>query len=128
MPARSFLGRLWLNMAKATFLVCLLLLPGLSMLRAEIKPIYKLTANELQACLHTDAATVQLHRSGLRDVLRFVESRPDLFPTETLEFKKKVLPKAVEENWICHFYHDVEAPLCRLVEVDGKITACPIEY
>lgn len=49
----------------------------------------------------------------------------DLFPTETLEFKKRILPQALEENWICHFYHDVEMPLCRLAEVDGKIT--PIE-
>lgn len=47
----------------------------------------------------------------------------DLYPTETLEFKKRVLPQALEENWICHFYHDVEMPLCRLVEVDGKIKA-----
>lgn len=46
----------------------------------------------------------------------------DLFPTETLEFKKRVLPQAVEENWMCHFYHDVEMPLCRLVEIDGKIS------
>lgn len=51
----------------------------------------------------------------------------DLFPTETLEFKKQILPQAVEENWICHFYHDVEMPLCRLAEVDGKIVAVDIE-
>ena len=47
----------------------------------------------------------------------------DLFPTETLEYKKKILPQAVDEDWICLFYHDVEMPLCRLVEVDGKIKA-----
>ena len=47
----------------------------------------------------------------------------DLFPTETLEFKKKILPQALEENWICHFYHDIDMPLCRLVEIDGKINA-----
>lgn len=45
----------------------------------------------------------------------------DLFPTETLEFKKRVLPQALEENWICLFYHDFEMPLCRLTEEDGKI-------
>ena len=45
----------------------------------------------------------------------------DLFPTETLEFKKRILPQALEENWICHFYHDVEMPLARLTEVDGKL-------
>jgi glyoxylase-like metal-dependent hydrolase (beta-lactamase superfamily II) len=52
----------------------------------------------------------------------------DLYPTETLEFKKKVLPQAVDENWICHFYHDPESPLSRLVELDGKIAAVPTEH
>lgn len=47
----------------------------------------------------------------------------DLFPTETLEFKKRILPQALEENWICHFYHDVDMPLARLTEVNGKISA-----
>ncbi len=51
----------------------------------------------------------------------------DLFPTETLEFKKRILPQALDENWICHFYHDVEMPLCRLAEVNGKIVAVGIE-
>ncbi len=45
----------------------------------------------------------------------------DLYPTETLEYKKKILPQAVSENWICLFYHDFEMPLCRLTEIDGKI-------
>ena len=49
----------------------------------------------------------------------------DLYPTETLEYKKRILPVAVKENWICHFYHDVEMPLCRLEETDGKIR--PVE-
>jgi glyoxylase-like metal-dependent hydrolase (beta-lactamase superfamily II) len=48
----------------------------------------------------------------------------DLYPTETLEFKKQILPKAVKENWICLFYHDFEMPLCRLAEKDGKIQVC----
>ncbi|HEV7699405.1 MAG TPA: MBL fold metallo-hydrolase [Pyrinomonadaceae bacterium] len=51
----------------------------------------------------------------------------DLYPTETLEFKKRVLPQALEENWICHFYHDTEIPLGRLAEVNGKITAIALE-
>jgi len=45
----------------------------------------------------------------------------DLYPVETLAFKKRILPRAVEENWICLFYHDIDVPLCRLKEVDGKI-------
>ena len=50
----------------------------------------------------------------------------DLYPTETLEFKKRILPKAVKENWICLFYHDFETPLCRLAEIEGKIKAVEI--
>ena len=47
----------------------------------------------------------------------------DLYPTETLEFKKRVLPQAMAENWLCLFYHDIDAPLRRLGEVDGKLTS-----
>ncbi len=47
----------------------------------------------------------------------------DLFPTETLEFKKQILPQAVKENWLCLFYLDFEKPLCRLREIDGKLKA-----
>jgi len=50
----------------------------------------------------------------------------DLFPTETLEAKKNLIPKAIEENWLCLFYHDLTAPLCRLTESDGKIQATAI--
>ena len=44
----------------------------------------------------------------------------DLYPAETLEFKKKTLPRAIAENWICLFYHDFEVPLCGVVEENGK--------
>jgi glyoxylase-like metal-dependent hydrolase (beta-lactamase superfamily II) len=47
----------------------------------------------------------------------------DLYPVETLEAKKKLLPQALAENWLCYFYHDIDSPLCRLVEIDGKIKA-----
>jgi glyoxylase-like metal-dependent hydrolase (beta-lactamase superfamily II) len=45
----------------------------------------------------------------------------DLYPAETLEFKKRILPQAIEENWICLFYHDFEMPLCRLADENGKV-------
>jgi glyoxylase-like metal-dependent hydrolase (beta-lactamase superfamily II) len=47
----------------------------------------------------------------------------DLYPVETLEAKKRLLPRAARENWLCLFYHDAEAPLCRVVEADGKLRA-----
>jgi glyoxylase-like metal-dependent hydrolase (beta-lactamase superfamily II) len=52
----------------------------------------------------------------------------DLFPTETLEMKKKLLPQAAREGWSCLFYHDPDQPLCRLVEADGKLAAVPVGW
>jgi glyoxylase-like metal-dependent hydrolase (beta-lactamase superfamily II) len=50
----------------------------------------------------------------------------DLYPTETLEFKKRVLPEAIAGNWLCLFYHDIDEPLRTLEMADGKITSLPI--
>jgi glyoxylase-like metal-dependent hydrolase (beta-lactamase superfamily II) len=47
----------------------------------------------------------------------------DLYPTETLAFKKETIPRALEENWMCLFYHDIEHPLCRLTVEENKIKA-----
>jgi len=51
----------------------------------------------------------------------------DLYPTETLAFKKEILPLALRENWYCLFYHDIDSPLSRLKDVDGKIVAEPVK-
>jgi glyoxylase-like metal-dependent hydrolase (beta-lactamase superfamily II) len=51
----------------------------------------------------------------------------DLFPTETLETKKKLLPQAAREGWACLFYHDPDQPLCKLIEENGKLRAIGIE-
>jgi glyoxylase-like metal-dependent hydrolase (beta-lactamase superfamily II) len=50
----------------------------------------------------------------------------DLFPTETLEAKKKLLPQAAREGWGCLFYHDPDEPYCRLIEEDRKLRAVPM--
>ena len=50
----------------------------------------------------------------------------DLYPTETLAFKKEILPQAVRENWMCLFYHDVDNPLCRLSADENKMKAVPV--
>ncbi len=47
----------------------------------------------------------------------------DLYPVETLEAKRNLLPQAAREGWLCLFYHDPDAPLCRVVEADGKLRA-----
>ena len=47
----------------------------------------------------------------------------DLYPAETLETKKRLLPQAAREGWYCLFYHDPDEPMCRIVEGDGKLCA-----
>jgi glyoxylase-like metal-dependent hydrolase (beta-lactamase superfamily II) len=49
----------------------------------------------------------------------------DLYPVETLEAKRRLLPQAARENWLCLFYHEPDEPLCRVVEVDGKLKTIP---
>ncbi|HLL13577.1 MAG TPA: MBL fold metallo-hydrolase [Pyrinomonadaceae bacterium] len=49
----------------------------------------------------------------------------DLYPVETLEAKRRLLPQAARENWLCLFYHEPEHPLCRVVEVEGKLKTIP---
>jgi glyoxylase-like metal-dependent hydrolase (beta-lactamase superfamily II) len=51
----------------------------------------------------------------------------DLYPVETLEAKKRLLPQAAREGWLCFFYHDAEVPLCRVIEEDGKFRAVGFE-
>ena len=51
----------------------------------------------------------------------------DLFPVETLEVKKKLLPQAAREGWACLLYHDPDEPLCRLIEENGKLRAERLE-
>jgi glyoxylase-like metal-dependent hydrolase (beta-lactamase superfamily II) len=51
----------------------------------------------------------------------------DLYPTDTLEFKKRVIPQAIDEDWLCVFYHDVDDPLRKIVRVDGKIASAKIQ-
>ena len=45
----------------------------------------------------------------------------DLYPVETVEAKKKLLPQAARENWTCLFYHDPDQALGKIVEEDGKL-------
>jgi len=51
----------------------------------------------------------------------------DLYPVETLEAKKILLPKAAREGWKCLFYHDPEMSLGRIVECDGKLEPAALE-
>ena len=50
----------------------------------------------------------------------------DLYPTETLAFKKEILPQALDEDWLCLFYHDIDRPISQIKEIGGKVVAVPI--
>lgn len=45
----------------------------------------------------------------------------DLYPLTTLEEKKLVLAKALEEDWTLFFDHDPEVPACRLAQEKGRV-------
>ena len=47
----------------------------------------------------------------------------DLYPVETLEAKKKLLPQAAREDWTCLFYHDPDQALAHIDERDGRLVA-----
>jgi glyoxylase-like metal-dependent hydrolase (beta-lactamase superfamily II) len=50
----------------------------------------------------------------------------DLFPLDTLEAKRTLLPRAVEERWVVGFTHDVPR-LGRIEQVDGRYRFTEIE-
>lgn len=53
----------------------------------------------------------------------------DLYPVTTLENKRKWLPRAAEEGWLCIFDHEVEHPAGRLVEgKPGRFHAEPVAF
>jgi len=50
----------------------------------------------------------------------------DLYPLETLSAKKRLLPEAARNNWLCVFYHDPDEPVCRVKE--GEKEFIPVPY
>lgn len=51
----------------------------------------------------------------------------DLYPVETLETKKRLLPQAAREGWYCLFYHDPDVALGQIVAEDGTLRAVAFE-
>lgn len=52
----------------------------------------------------------------------------DLYPLTTLENKRKLLPQAVEEGWLCIFEHDPDLPWGHLLETaPGRLAAVPLD-
>jgi len=49
----------------------------------------------------------------------------DLYPVETLSAKKRLLPEAARNNWLCVFYHDPDEPVCRVEQSEKEFVAVP---
>ncbi|MBN1212156.1 MAG: MBL fold metallo-hydrolase [candidate division Zixibacteria bacterium] len=50
----------------------------------------------------------------------------DLYPLQTMEIKRRTLPRIVNRNVIMAFDHDVQHPLARIREADGRFFAEPV--
>jgi len=50
----------------------------------------------------------------------------DLYPAETLEVKRELLPQAAREDWDCLFYHDPDQPIAKIREENGKLSAVSV--
>jgi glyoxylase-like metal-dependent hydrolase (beta-lactamase superfamily II) len=50
----------------------------------------------------------------------------DLYPTQTLENKKKWIPQLVQESWLAIFAHDPRVRAAYLRQKEGKVVAEPV--
>jgi glyoxylase-like metal-dependent hydrolase (beta-lactamase superfamily II) len=51
----------------------------------------------------------------------------DLYPLTTLENKRKWIPQAAREGWLCIFTHDANVPAAYLREREGKYEVEPVK-
>jgi hypothetical protein len=68
-------------------------------LHAGTPPLTKLSHAEQQVQIQAGLAQVQVYRDGLRSVLAFVESRPDLFPVQKLKKPRLLRREEKEVVW-----------------------------
>jgi permuted papain-like amidase YaeF/Yiix C92 family enzyme len=66
---------------------------------AEVKPIHKLSKAELEARLEGDSRTIQVQRPGLRSVISYMESRPDVFPANRPKTSRLLRREEKEIAW-----------------------------
>ncbi len=50
----------------------------------------------------------------------------DLFPLTTMDTRRRIYRRAIEEDWLILFEHDAETPLGRLELRDGKFSCRPL--
>jgi len=79
-----------------TILLLGLLSLATTLAAAEITRLDKLTPAQLAARLQADARAVQVQRDGLRTIIAYLDSRPDLFPASQL--KESQLPRREQKE------------------------------
>lgn len=83
---------------KTALLFCLLL-SALTVRGADIEPVHKLSHDELRERLQGDMRAVQVQRDGLRSVISYMSSRPDLFPAESPRESRLLRREEKEVVW-----------------------------
>jgi len=51
----------------------------------------------------------------------------DLYPLDTMEIKRRTLPRIVDQNVVLAFDHDVNIPLGRVIGQDKRLKVNPVE-
>ncbi|MDD5543423.1 MAG: MBL fold metallo-hydrolase [Acidobacteriia bacterium] len=99
--------------------------PGI---RVSVKPghnrsmqIVELESRGLKTIVFSDLVSTRLHLSP-QWITAF-----DLFPLEVVANKKPLIEQALQEHWLCVFYHDTHCPMGYLEEREGKIVAVPVQ-
>ncbi len=112
-------GRWWLLESDAE------LAPGVEVVRAPghtaDMQCVRLTGGGQTAFFFADLVPTTAH-FGSAWIMAF-----DLYPLTTLENKKKWIARAVREEWLALFAHDVNTPAARLREEKGQIVAQPVQ-
>ena len=65
----------------------------------ELVPLHKLSVAEREARFASDISQVQIHHKGLREVIKYMDSRTDLFPREPLKESRLLRREEKEIAW-----------------------------
>jgi len=86
-------------MKHPAFLVAVALLAMGACARAETTPLAKLDAGALEKRIRGDERAVRIYRDGLARAMKFVDSRPDLFPKKKLATLRNLTREEKEAVW-----------------------------
>src|SRR2546430_10580527 len=88
----------FMTLSTRSYILIALIIP-MNLSAAELKPFNKLESAALDERLRDDARTVLIHRDGLRQVIGYMDSRKDLFPTEEPKDSRLLLREEKEVAW-----------------------------